>query len=56
MLAFIRGIVRPIITFIGFGSLVGFLVLGIDIPDWYVALITSITVFWFATRAPNSSG
>ena len=50
MLNFIRGIVRPSLTWIGFISLVVFLLLKISIPDWYQVMVSTMVAFWFAGR------
>ena len=50
---FIRAVVRPIITLSGWGA-VTWLVLDGKIPaDGYLAIVSGLTAWWFATRTPQ---
>jgi hypothetical protein len=53
MLEFIRGIVRPTLTWAGFGALVAMLLLGIESPEWFRTMVAMMISFWFAQRKPS---
>lgn len=56
MLDFIRGVVRPTVTWLGFGSIVAMLFVGIAIPDWYQAMIALLLGYWFGHRGQGGNG
>jgi len=52
----IRGTVRPIVTIIGFCSIIAMVFVGIGVPDFLIALVGSMMAWWFADRAKNGNG
>lgn len=52
----VRGLVRPIITVMAFGSVVVMILAGVTVPEWYKDLVAAIILWWFATRSAKSNG
>lgn len=62
MLEFIRGMVRPTLTWVGFIALTAVVayrafILELDIPDWYQIMVGMMVAYWFGQRThPNGNG
>lgn len=50
---FIRAVVRPSLTWIGFIVTAGLVIKGVTVPDWWIAMISMMLAFWFASRSSN---
>jgi hypothetical protein len=50
VLKLVQGLVRPTVTWLGFGSVIVLMYLRYDIPEWYQILIGVIVGFWFGQR------
>ena len=55
-LTFIRGIVRPTLTWLGLSSLVAMVFLGIAVPDWLQVMVSAMIGWWFADRTGHKDG
>ena len=60
MLDLIRGLVRPTLTWLGFGVLT--VIVGVNSlrtktapPDWYITMVAMMVAYWFAQRKPSDS-
>ena len=58
MLEFIRGMVRPTLTWVGFVALTVVILfraflLDHDIPDWYQVMVGMMVAYWFGQRNNN---
>jgi len=51
ILDLIRGIVKPIITGIGFTAVTIAILFQIDVPEWYRSTIIAMIAFWFGNRS-----
>lgn len=58
MIDFLRGIVRPTITWVSWAVLASLMLSGKPVPDWYIGVVGTITGFWFGSRGskPPSNG
>ena len=66
MIETIRGLVRPIVTFLVVGTLVGVVVVLIikfadlemakDVVTSFLILVTAVTAFWFGQRTTGGRG
>lgn len=56
LLAFIRGIVRPVLTAAGFGAIVYFISIGTAIPDWFQGMVAVMVGYWFGSRGTKQGG
>lgn len=50
MLDFIRGIVRPTVTWMSVGAVILMLFTGIQVPEWFQLMTGVIVGFWFGQR------
>lgn len=55
ILELVRGLIRPTITWLGFGAIIAMLFLEMDIPEWYQAIIVALISYWFAERNARKS-
>lgn len=59
MLDLLRGLVRPTLTWLGFGVVSG-VVAYTSVrdkampPDWYVSMVALMLGWWFASRKPSA--
>ena len=50
MLDTIRGLVRPLVTIAGFGTLIAMIILKVQVPDWFQVMVGMMISYWFASR------
>ena len=50
MLVYIRGVVRPTLTWGGFAVVSALVLLGREVPVFYIALVSGMVGYWFAER------
>lgn len=56
MLEFIRGMVRPTLTWCGFIAVVVLAAMGRTIPEWLVAQESMMVAWWFSDRMRRENG
>ena len=56
MLEFIRGLVRPLVTLMGWGAVTLAFLLDKVSAELYLPMVATFLAWWFATRRPGNNG
>lgn len=56
ILDFVRGVVRPTVTWGGFFALVWMVTHQMPVPEWFSAMVGGLLGYWFAERNGGHNG